>query len=313
MTAKTTCSSGNLNKKQHVKIRKLLRSQDPDNGEIALSLLDVIANQYDYRETFSLTVVKKLINAGMLNLMAVGVVRAADKELFADAVAYLRGKLDSLEIQDRTIKVELIRMLRGSFDWLDLSNLTELDEAQARELAKHEGSVLDLSGLTELSSDVAAALSQYRGSSLQLNGITQISVDVAEQLAAYAGAILSLSSIKTLPDNIAHVFARSNVLYLDLREVDQLSSEAMDAFQKHNRLANLTGIKQTNKKEEAFDLWMRQRSMVVWLELCDGYVDPKQFACKRDWGCRMSDLPDAASRVAVQLRKPGEQNRYIWY
>jgi len=313
MSAKTPSYSGKLNKKQQVKVRKLLRSQDPDNGAMAISLLDVVGNQYDYRETFSFTVVKKLINAGMLNLMAVGVVRAADKKLFAEAAAYLVDKLDSLEIQDRTIKVELIRMLTSILDWLDLSNLTELDEAEARELAKHEGSVLNLSGLTELSSDVAAALSQYRGSSLQLNGISQMSVGVAKQLAAYGGAILSLAALKTLPDNIAHVFARSNVLYLDLREVTQLSSAAMDEFQKHNRLANLSGIKQSNKKERAFDLWMSQRSKVVWLELCDSYVDPQQFACKRGWGCRMNDLPFAASRVADQLRKPGKQNMYIWY
>ena len=305
-------AKGNLNKQQQVKIRKLLRACDPDHGAMAISLLEATANQYDYREAFSLTVVKKLINAGNCNLMAVGVLRAADNQLVADAVSYLSNKFDQDTFLDSSISLDLASLLIHVCDWLDLSNVTELDEIEAKELAKHEGSGLHLSALTAISSNVAAALSQYRGSSLQLNGISQISVAVAEQLAAYSGSVLSLAALKALPDNIAQVFARSHAHYLDLHGVSQISPAAMDVFKKHNRLANLTGIKRGSEKAKDFNLWMRQRCMVLWLELCDSYGDPELFACRRRPYCHMSTLPEAASIVTDQL-KSGKKKKQLWY
>ena len=158
---------------------------------------------------------------------------------------------------------------------------------------------------------IAEILSQYQGSSLQLNGVKEISVPIAEQLAAYDGAVLSLAAIKVLPDEIADILAQSHAQYVDLRGVSQLSSDAIDAFKTHHQLANFTGIKQGKKKAKAFDSWMRQRCMGLWLELCDSYVDPGIFSCKQGH-CHVSSLPHGAYRVTEQLRS-SQKKQYIWY
>ena len=53
---------GNLGKQQQVKIRKLLRSADPDRVNLALSLLEETGNEHDFRAAFSITVIRKLVN-----------------------------------------------------------------------------------------------------------------------------------------------------------------------------------------------------------------------------------------------------------
>jgi len=95
---------GNLDKQQQVKIRKLLRSADPDHANLALSLLEETGNEHDYRAAFSITVIRKMVNeaceeaqsALALNHLATGVLRAADKGLLAKLGALLEGKASEL-------------------------------------------------------------------------------------------------------------------------------------------------------------------------------------------------------------------------
>lgn len=301
---------GNLGKQQQVKIRKLLRSADPDRVNLALSLLEETGNEHDFRAAFSITVIRKLVNeacrgeqsACLLNYLVTGVMRAADKGLLAEFVACLEGKISELYLPQQ-MKLDLLRILIGRMDRLDLKNLVELGEAEAVELANHVGSRLDLSGLDVLSDAAATALAKHRGDSLWLDGLVELSPFAAGKLASYGGSLLSLAGLTNLSEEVADALSNYRGVYLDLRSVGQLSCETLDGLQEHRGLINLSGLATSaGSGDQALAAKMERRATLVWLELCEASVDPTVFTCKRSW-CHMGYLPTAAFEAVEQIRK----------
>ena len=74
------------------------------------------------------------------------------------------------------------------------SGLTELSDAAAESLSKHEGK-LDLPGLTELSDAAAESLSKHQGG-LELSGLTELSDAAAESLSKHESRIYLLGWTK---------------------------------------------------------------------------------------------------------------------
>lgn len=99
----------------------------------------------------------------------------------------------------------LSRFNKGNEGYLNLAGLTELSDAAAESLAKHEGD-LSLDGLTELSDAAVGSLSQYKD---HLNvGLISLSDPSAESLYNYKGEHLVLSGVKTLSDTAASSLAK---------------------------------------------------------------------------------------------------------
>ncbi len=82
-------------------------------------------------------------------------------------------------------------------DELDLSRLTELSDAAAKSLGKHQGTSLNLDGLTELSDVASASISQHRGE-LSLNGLSGLSPAAAKSFGRFKGSELRLKSLTTI-------------------------------------------------------------------------------------------------------------------
>ena len=302
--------SGNLDKQQQVKIRKLLRSADPDHVNLAVSLLEEIGNEHDFREALSITMIRKLVteacrseqSAGILNYLATGVLRAADNGLLREFFACLEGKSSRLYLPQQ-MRVDLLRILIDRMDRLELKNLVELGEAEAVELANHVGSRLDLSGLEVLSAAVATALAKHRGDSLWLDGLVELSPSAARKLASYGGSLLSLAGLTSLSKEVADALGNYRGAYLDLRSVGQLSRETLEDLQEHRGLINLSGLAMSaGSDEQALAAKLEKRATLVWLELCEASVDPFVFTCKRS-GCHMGHLPTAAFEAVERIRK----------
>jgi len=82
-------------------------------------------------------------------------------------------------------------------DELELSGLTELSDAAAESLGKHQGTSLDLDGLTELSDVAAESISLHRGK-LSLDGLSGLSSAAAKSFGRFQGSELCLNGITSL-------------------------------------------------------------------------------------------------------------------
>ena len=85
---------------------------------------------------------------------------------------------------------------------MSLDGLTELSDAAAESLSKHEG-YLYLNGLTSLSDAAAESLGKHEGSNLYLDGVTSLSDAAAESLSKHKGE-LSID-LDELPESAAEI------------------------------------------------------------------------------------------------------------
>lgn len=87
---------------------------------------------------------------------------------------------------------------------LALDDLRSLSETAAESLSKHQGT-LGLSGLTELSDAAAKSLSKLHGW-LDLNGLTKLSDAAAESLSKYHGVLFLF--LNRLPESAAAILRK---------------------------------------------------------------------------------------------------------
>jgi len=126
-------------------------------------------------------------------------------------------------------------------DSLYLDNLTELSDAAAKSLSKHEG-YLSLSGLTSLSDAAAENLSKHEGlvdhfslerqiEDLRLDGLTSLSDAASESLSKHKGG-LSLNGLTSLSDATAESLSKHEG-DLSLDGLTSLSDAAAESLSKH--------------------------------------------------------------------------------
>ena len=84
-----------------------------------------------------------------------------------------------------------------------MNNLTKLDKATAKSLAKHKG-ILHLDGFSILRDDTLEELAKHQGNYLSLAGLTCLSDKAAKALAKYKG-FLSIRGITSFYDWEGHV------------------------------------------------------------------------------------------------------------
>jgi hypothetical protein len=121
---------------------------------------------------------------------------------------------------------------------LSLNGLTELTDAAALALAKHNVGYLSLNGLTHLTYSVALALSN-REETLEFGGLTKLTEDVAKALAKHKWSLIL--PLDELSDSVAEALAKSEAfLYLDW--LTELTESAAKALSKHKTFLSLEGL-----------------------------------------------------------------------
>lgn len=163
-----------------------------------------------------------------------------DSKLLTNEIAeQCLASFNSLELSEFTAiedtAAEILRRFEGA---LHLGDLTNLSDAAAESLSKHEG-VLYLDGLTNLSHAVADSLSKHKGR-LSLNGLTNLSDDAAESLSRHEGYLIYDGEIRVAegsPDS--PIMCRS---FLYLNGLACLSDAAAESLSKHEGTLCLTGL-----------------------------------------------------------------------
>lgn len=138
----------------------------------------------------------------------------------AEKLAKFRGRL---EIGLKTLSFEVARALSAQEEpgVLDFSKLEELKLDAAKELCKHQGSMIVLVWVNDITVDTAEELASYDGH-LLLNGITKVDEPVAKALSQTKGWInlngayreSSESALKILRD-CEYVFLSASEMYGD--------------------------------------------------------------------------------------------------
>jgi hypothetical protein len=126
------------------------------------------------------------------------------------------------------LPLETAVLLAQARNDLDLSNVVELDDAQADALASQEGG-LRLDGLTYLQATTASILAKNKGE-LSFEGITSLDEPTARALAeCHSGLSLGLID---LPESIAVCLAKCRGK-LQLPRIHQLTARAASALEQH--------------------------------------------------------------------------------
>ena len=115
-----------------------------------------------------------------------------EKVLTKEIAAQFLVDEDSVELEEFTAfeDDDVAILLSKAEGTLFLGGLTELSDAAAESLGRHQGNYLGLHSLTELSDSAAESLSKHKGPFLNLNGLTELSDAAAESLSKHQGDIL---------------------------------------------------------------------------------------------------------------------------
>ena len=217
----TQAQAPSLSADQQKKIRKLLRSKDGANIQLAISLLESTgAAEADWQSSFTSTVITQLVNTwdpfvwilvdnsfqAHQQLMTEFRFLAATK--FKGLWNYDRSRLlEELLSQREQHFVPLINSCISQINGkqLDLNGLKSLSDAAAESVSQHKGS-LHLNGLKSLSDAAAECISQHKGK-LSLNGLTNLTDAAAESLSQHQGD-LYLDGLKSLSDAAAESLSK---------------------------------------------------------------------------------------------------------
>jgi hypothetical protein len=127
---------------------------------------------------------------------------------------------------EKFITIEAVELFSKHEGGLALG-LTEMSDAVAESLSKHQGDLLELRGLTELSDAAAESLSKHQGD-LFLDGLTELSDAAAESLSKHQG-VLFLDGLTELSDAAAESLSKHQEP-LWLRGLTELSDAAAEAL-----------------------------------------------------------------------------------
>jgi hypothetical protein len=139
---------------------------------------------------------------------------------------------------EKFITIEAAELFSRHEEGLALDGLTELSDAVAESLSKHQGEYINLSSLTELSDAAAESLSKLKGD-LAL-GVTEISDAAAESLSKHQG-ILDLSGLTDLSDAAAESLSKHQGI-LGLGGLTNLSNATAESLSKHQGRLGLSGL-----------------------------------------------------------------------
>jgi hypothetical protein len=115
-------------------------------------------------------------------------------------------------------------------DELELGGLTELSDAAAESLGKHQGTSLDLDGLTELSDVASEGISLHRGK-LSLGGLSGLSSAAAKSFGRFQGSELCLNSLTSLSESAAESIGKHERKgEISLQGLENLSDSAAIAL-----------------------------------------------------------------------------------